>query len=997
MARRLAPPGVAQGQRTVEVRPVAGAASTSAKPDLHAHAAAAAVFGLCDEQRARFERGVEKRRAHFLQHAEGLYIDALDSVSVVERMEALQRIIAVFEPDPRATTDETLIELQVRTVNAVVETLGQEDMPKAQALCLRALIALYPTPSAVEPPAKSESKDKNKKFTPAPKRAPVGRRKSSATSKEPEPIHPAIVERTTDPLLSRVLDHALKAASKDAAWYVQIWALRLVAKLAPWTIIVGLAARKEEPNAESIFSDLAKLVDNECDDRVRFCLIQALFKTQAFAHIQPKLRNQTMISLSDRMLVDPCINIRTLILQELGPMVNTDKYTSQAGDKESLATILCMLNDESPTLSCLAAQTIRNIFPKKDDQFILNQVLEQIRDMKKDTFTRRRLSAAKSILPALKKEIPAEWCPVANDQTEPASANSVDAQTEKSPLERQGNEGRELAVLLLAPLTSPGNKQVIHDTVKLLTDDDHFVRLAAAKVLGQIAPDDPNAVTLIVNAIEGVSAQDKKKQARAQAQQQGTGRNLRGTAQKTSPEQPQEEKERNWIKIMAGVYALQMVVGDGAGRQQLLKEIVRLYPHDVSTVRHAVVAITNATRLEADVKGTDVARWGSDAIRATLPLLKHEAWGAREVALQVIASLAQGYEKEWVEPILECLSDSSWSVRHEAVMTTIKLLQGCSDPEKFRGLIKVAAPARVHGMQLNGQDGLLQCSGEDFVLALDALRVLSEGDDNLRQTLGGMLKSGLHIAPGAVMCPGDVCEGTWLLEQPVSHGVSILLESRLTQSDDIARSCVEVAELKRADSGDIFFKSMRKFTKAAEAEIIPDLLNSNELIDFTSETPNQCQSALAPMPVCTLEDSRLDASAIMHSPDSTRCTLPESSLEENNGQISEVHTAGSEDGTAQANKTVRLSDAGERDRQGDRERDRESLSTDIEGSYTSAQRQNGDTLAETPAGDALAPDTTVARENSGTTRIDAKREICASPASLPLAGLPIVPSPRIPV
>jgi hypothetical protein len=260
-----------------------------------------------------------------------------------------------------------------------------------------------------------------------------------------------------------------------------------------------------------------------------------------------------------------------------------------------------------------------------------------------------------------------------------------------------------------------------------------------------------------------------------------------------------------------------------------------------------------------------------------------------------------------------------------------------------------------------------------------------------------MLKSGLHIAPGAVTCPGDVCEGTWLLEQPVSHGVAILLENRLAQSADIERSCVEVAELKRADSGDIFFKSMRKFAKAAEAEIIPDLLNSNELIDFTSETSNQRQSALAPMPVCTLENSTLDASAIMHSPDSTRCTLAESSLEENNGQISEVHTAGSEDGTAQAHKTVRLADAGERDRQGDRERDRESLSTDIEGSHPSAQHQNGDALAETPAGEAVAPDTTIGRKNSDTTRIDTKREIRASPASLPLAGLPIIPSPRIPV
>ena len=53
--------------------------------------------------------------------------------------------------------------------------------------------------------------------------------------------------------------------------------------------------------------------------------------------------------------------------------------------------------------------------------------------------------------------------------------------------------------------------QVIHDTVKLLGDDDHFVRLAAARVLAHIAPDDAAVVTMIIKFIEGVSAEERKK------------------------------------------------------------------------------------------------------------------------------------------------------------------------------------------------------------------------------------------------------------------------------------------------------------------------------------------------------------------------------------------------------------------------------------------------------------------------------------------------------
>jgi len=1012
MARRLAPPGAVQGQRTVQAMPGGhGSASGDARPDIHAHAAAAAVFGLEGEQLARFERGAEQRRAHFVQHAEGLYIDALDSVSVVERMEALRRIIAVFEPDPRATTDDALLELQARTVNAVVESLGQEDMPMAQALCLRALLALYPTPPVVEPPARNDAKDKAKKFTPAQKRAPVGRRKAAATAKEPETLHPKIVERTTDPLLSTVLEQALKATSRGAAWYVRMWALQLVSKLAPWTIIVGLAARKEEPNAQSVVEGLAKLIDDECDDNIRYCLVQTVFKMQVFAHVPPKLRNQTMIALSDRMLADPCIKIRTLILQQLGPIVNTDKYTSQAGDKESLAAFLCIFNDESPSLRCLAVDTIKNIFPKKDDQFILNQVAEQIRDTKKSAFTRRRLSAAKSILPPLSKEIPPEWCAVSKDQTVPVSAKSTDAQKESPPPAVRGNEGRELAVLVLAALASQGNKQVIHDTVKWLEDDDHYVRLAAAKVLGQIAPDDPNVVTLIVKVIEGVSAEEKKRQARAQAQQQAKGnRTQRGTAQKTSAEQPQSaaEKEREWIKIMAGVYALQMVVGDGPGRQQLLKEFVRLFSHYDSTVRHAVVAIANAIFLEADGKDTDVTRGISDAIRAALPLLKHEEWGAREVALQMIGSLAQGYEKEWLEPILECLSDNSWPVRHEAAMATIKVLHGCSDPAKFKGLIKLAAPARLHGQQLDGADGLLQCSGEDFVLALDVLRVLSEGNDDLRRMLGGMLKAALCLAPGAVTCPGDVCEGTWLLQQPVSHGVAILLESRQAQHDAIARSCAEVAQLKETDSGDIFSKSLSKFRKVAEAETIPHLLDPSELMDFTSETPNKTegadlsQSAVTPLrsddpqvfsKESPSESPSLDTAPIMHSPDSAPCAHRMSSLGDNS--ISETHSPAIEDLPEPTQKAARPADNGAGETRGESEREEASSSRGCEVSQTSISHQNEDALAERPAGEALPPDTAVARAHSGTTCNDEERVLTATQQSL--AGLPIMPSPRLPV
>ena len=50
---------------------------------------------------------------------------------------------------------------------------------------------------------------------------------------------------------------------------------------------------------------------------------------------------------------------------------------------------------------------------------------------------------------------------------------------------------------------------------------------------------------------------------------------------------------------------------------------------------------------------------------------------------------------------------------------------------------------------------------------------------------------------------------------------------------------------------------------------------------------------------------------------------------------------------------------------------------------------------ERPAGEALPPDTAVARAHSGTTCNDEERVLTATQQSL--AGLPIMPSPRLPV
>jgi len=437
------PQPVAQGQPVVQAGLPPAPAIKEPPKSLHAEAVAAYLFGLSDEEKGRFERGASKRRAHFLKHADEVYTDPLDSVSVVERMEALRRIIGVFERDPQATTDESATDVQVKAINAVLEMLEQEDMPKSQALSLRALASLYPAPPTVEPPIKKDPKEKAKsKFTPPPKRMPNGRRGVEVKQVEQVATQPQIVERTTDPILSAVFAVALKFTAKDVAWYVRIWALRLVAKLAPWTLILDLASRKEEPNALSAVPEIAKLLGDERDDRMRYVLAQTLFKMQAFAHLGPKVRGPIMISLADRMMTDPCINIRILVLNGLGPLVNIDAYSREACDRESFESILCTLHDEDVLMRCLAMETLVQMVPKKDDQSILNQVTEQIKDLKKNAFNRRRLSAANSILPLLGKEVPPELQPALAAESPRESA----AQQELPP----ANEGRELSVLVIA-------------------------------------------------------------------------------------------------------------------------------------------------------------------------------------------------------------------------------------------------------------------------------------------------------------------------------------------------------------------------------------------------------------------------------------------------------------------------------------------------------------------------------------------------------------------
>ena len=196
----------ARGQSVAQAQHPEGREPSAAAPP-HAATTAAYLHGLDSEAAARFERGKAKRRALFLQYAETEYIDALDSVSVVERMEALQKITAVFEPDPEATTDDTMLGLQEKAITATLELLVQEDMPRAQALGFRALLALYPAPPKVPAPPKKDPKEKPKsKFAAAPKRAPPGRRSGAKAAGDAKSTHPKILECVAPKRTPRAVD-----------------------------------------------------------------------------------------------------------------------------------------------------------------------------------------------------------------------------------------------------------------------------------------------------------------------------------------------------------------------------------------------------------------------------------------------------------------------------------------------------------------------------------------------------------------------------------------------------------------------------------------------------------------------------------------------------------------------------------------------------------------------------------------------------------------------
>ena len=291
---------------------------------------------------------------------------------------------------------------------------------------------------------------------------------------------------------------------------------------------------------------------------------------------------------------------------------------------------------------------------------------------------RRRLSAAKAILPLLGIRVPREL-------QLPSTSDTGDREaTQRAVTE---NAGRELTVLALAALTTKSNKQVIHDTVKLLLDDEHYVRMAAATVLAHLVPDDAATVTLIVKLIEGVSAEEKKKQdahkikeKEAQlARQRGVPRGGQGAGHappKASDSSPQTEAAgRQWIVIMASVYALKLLVGPGPGRQQLISEMKRLFPHYDSTVRQAVAQVMVGLGID-DWERTKTAQ---DVEQVALSFLSHDFWGARELALQVIGELAEGTQRYKDAPehdenvlkrthesrgkLVESLSDKSWPVR----------------------------------------------------------------------------------------------------------------------------------------------------------------------------------------------------------------------------------------------------------------------------------------------------------------------------------------------
>ena len=149
-----------------------------------------------------------------------------------------------------------------------------------------------------------------------------------------------------------------------------------------------------------------------------------------------------------------------------------------------------------------------------------------------------------------------------------------------------------------------------------------------------------------------------------------------------------------------------------------------------------------------------------------------------------------------------------------AVTKVFALYKG-TDHAVWMPLIRAAAPAQLHGLSTDALNHLVkQSAGEPFALALDSLRVLSEGDESLRERLGGMLTEALGISSPSPR-PDGTCQGEGLLRQAVSDNVGILLHSHRKQAlaEEQVRS--HVSHLKHGPGGDIFEKSLAKFQAAA--------------------------------------------------------------------------------------------------------------------------------------------------------------------------------------
>ena len=54
---------------------------------------------------------------------------------------------------------------------------------------------------------------------------------------------------------------------------------------------------------------------------VRYALVETIFKMQVFDYLMPKQRASLMVTLTDRMMVDPALRIRILLMRGLGPLV----------------------------------------------------------------------------------------------------------------------------------------------------------------------------------------------------------------------------------------------------------------------------------------------------------------------------------------------------------------------------------------------------------------------------------------------------------------------------------------------------------------------------------------------------------------------------------------------------------------------------------------------------------------------------------------------------